>query len=242
VVKSTYKTIGDKIRHSGFVIPLFWALVAGCLIVVITTVNDYYTSLRGVERLYVNQTLPNPTQFELTLAALRRHAIAGMPQVVSIVMGMSILAYVPVKGTKQEKMLWTMGLLFFLSANYIDINTGYHYYIPTEWENVPIFVALQDPMGRKAVLDAWLMSAGVDTLLSEILGAFFWGLLFEIYPDFFKQWSKVRGKKESISEMVARDQKKSKKRKGTPPPRSNVPPAPPRASDILRDEAMGGRG
>jgi hypothetical protein len=155
--------------------------------------------------------MPNPTQFELLLAFLRRIAIATMPQVVSVVVGISILSYVPIKGTKQEKLIWSFGLLLFLAANYVDIGTGYHYYIPAEWEGVPVVAALRDPLGRKAVLDAYLMSAGVDTLFSEMLGAFFWGLLFEIYPDAFKQWDKVRGQKESISEMVTRQGRDGKK-------------------------------
>jgi hypothetical protein len=215
MAKSVYKAWGDKIRQSGFILPLALALVAGCLITVVTGVNDYYTSFRGVERLSVNATLPDPTSFELTLATLRQYAIAGMPQVLSVVLGFTILTYLPNRKDRRETTLWLSGLAVFLISNYVDINTGYHYYITSPFNDMSMTEALGSPVGRKAVGDALLMSIIVDTLFSEIGGSFLWGLLFEVYPDAIKQFNKVFGREDPMDELARQITPQGQGKKGS---------------------------
>ena len=220
------RKLGDKIRNSGFVLYLSIALAVGCLITVITSVNDYTTSYIGVNNLAVNITSPNPSGFEVTLSVLRRVAIAAMPQVITIVAGYVLIAFEP--ENRREWGLWVGALVAFCLASTIDIATGYMYYIKAPYGDMSLARALATEAGRTSVFHSLFMSAGVDTFFSEVGSAFFWGLFLDLYPDAFRQWSKILGTKQDPLPSPKPKKKlegRRRERPGQPHPPGNSSPS-----------------
>lgn len=189
--RNNFKRIGDKIRESGFVLIVAAFLVAGMMITVITSVNDYYTSYMGVLQIPVNQTSDVPSAFELWLSGARQIAIAAMPQVITVIAGYIMLAFEPVSGNRREWSLWSAAAMTFAMAIAIDVITGYLYYIQPQYRGVPFSITIATADGKSAAMSALLMSGGIDTLFSEIGATVFWGLFFEIYPDAIRQWKRI---------------------------------------------------
>lgn len=180
------RDLGDVIRRSGFIVPLFHAIAVGAAICVIFWVQDFYTSYKGVS-LMPTRTIPDTaSDFERTLMlVVSPVAIALSPWAFATVSFYVILVMRPMSPV--EKVLWgTMIGIFFVCLGY-DITTGYAYYIDPSYATLVPFVSPEldtDPVARKAVMSALGRVVVIDTIFSEIMGTLCWGLLVDLWPDY----------------------------------------------------------
>jgi hypothetical protein len=178
------KKLGDRIRNSGFIVPIYNFVIWLCLAIVIISVRDFYTSYRGV--LATMPPLPaTATGFERALMTrVSPFAVALVPQAVIGVSLYAILAIWGPQGTA-EKSLWGMAVVSLAGALYVDIGTGYAYYMPDGMQGIPLTAqTLRDVAEvRHAVFHALV----IDTLFSEAWGTVAFGLLWELRADFNRQ-------------------------------------------------------
>lgn len=184
-MRNSFKKLGDKVRGSAFVVPLGFFLSLASIALLIINIRDWYTSWLGIDMIpvYHAGSAEGATDAEVWIYALSRIALSLLPQLFTVIGAYSALALDP--DTDEERMLRRGAVIVTLIAIGFDVATGYFYYLPRDvevitWEH-----------------RAWaLFMAGlVDTVFSEIAGAWVWGLLLEIGGDFQEQYDdKIRAR------------------------------------------------
>lgn len=187
-MRNAFKKIGDRIRGSGFIIPIGWLLILACGATLVTSLSDFYTSYRGVGDLPIQPADPG-NEFELALRWLYVICVALIPQLVTVIGSFAGLALLP--ENTEEQWIRRAAISFALVAVLIDVFTGYYYYIKPEYASFIPLLDWGDAAVREAQISALVMSAGVDTLFSEVGFTVAWGLTFEVWHDWLLQWRRV---------------------------------------------------
>ena len=237
------KRISDKIRSSGYVLALLLPLLALTVVVMIVSVNDFYTSYRGIELLPIRDPGPAATEFELLMRQLRIIATAAMPQLVTTI-GMYIIISMWPDNWKTMQPIERNSLIFFilvvLMAISVDVFTGYAYYIDQPYSQILPFVSSEfyaDSFARQNVMVALINSLVIDTISSEVFLTICVGLIVELTPDFKRAIANWKHRMRK-ADRDSREERRSE-RHSTPPRRPDRPTGPPiRSAPIMTDDRI----
>lgn len=217
-----FRSFGEKVKGSSFIIPVGTFTFILSLMTVVCTISNVFTTYRGVLRMNIRPiTLDEVTQFEMLLRDSVNISAALMPFALSIVCGYVALAMSNEDGTmtSAEKTIRVAAAVVATTALTYDLYTGYIYYIHPDTASMALDTAWSMPEHRQNIIDALVRCVVIETLFAEVGTTFFWGLLFEIWPDTKAQMQRVIGR-ESLLPNVGLGSlgkgKKNKKRGASP--------------------------
>ncbi len=160
--QNSFRAMIQRIRGSGFVLPLYYTLWVCFGLAIIASLFDFYTSLLGVRQIPIRQ-------FDMAILNwVRVITVALMPQVSSIIAGYVVVMLEP--STEAEKEIRTAAKVILVLSVFVSIVTGYAFYV-RDWSN-PVDHAW-----------AFVMAGIVDTLFSELGLVVSYGMLRELAPD-----------------------------------------------------------
>ena len=164
--RTGFRAMGDIIRNSAFIIPIYIAIVLMLGVATVRSWLDFTTSLAGAESLFFARGTVN---YELNVFSL-----AAMPQLITIVFSYVALA---TPFNNEFKWLKLAAIAALMGSLALDIYTGYLYY-----NTISHF--------------PWAMSGLADTAFSEIGFTVAFGLTLDLFPDVrkrFAQWGNKQG-------------------------------------------------
>lgn len=183
-----YKRIGDRIRKTAFVFPIFFIFLLLLIGSSYLMVEDYFTSLWGFKAIRMNPGF-KPTPY----------VIAALPQLVQIAAYYVNLALRSSDPQEDEEYASYRRFAALICAAMvaIDFATDYRHRIMTA----------TNPMDY--ILMA-VVTFGVFTIGSEVIFTISFGTVAELWPDAKRRWYELR----ELGKKISREHEQTKPRPG----------------------------
>ncbi len=186
---SQFKKIGDRIRGSVYVVPYLWVVKTVSVISVFLMAYDYFTSLKGVEKLPVN----------IGWAAIP-FVYAALPQLLQII---SAFVALSIGGETREdinlrRVMSAILIVSFLADYGTDVTYGFTYQLSD------IFTASfwGDGGGVVSLIWANIVTLFVNTVGSELMFILGFGLWIELSPFAKSQMDRYKSKMKKKAEQM----------------------------------------
>lgn len=178
--KNTFAKIGDRIKESPFVVPIYWMIIVGFLMSLVILANDFYTGYAGVLKA------PKPilkNEFEEWLYFARMIVLAGLPQVVGVI-GVYISMALNPENQQEERILKIATAVTAIAVT-VDLLTGLMYYFPLDitFQNIA-----NNPW---EMIWSIIMSGMIDTIGSELMFIVCFGLAVQLRSHAQASWNKL---------------------------------------------------